>query len=146
MLGLIDSHSPRSQKLKSGIHSMVKFGERMHAEWDIEAFRHQDLRVQVTAKAKKNVRNRQRLTKTRLISHKDVVQLRKERDLKNRKLNSKGKSASKGKKTAAPATPNESTDSETWEDEDEDMESIMDHLERGKADEMEDVIVVAGRK
>ncbi|KAL0632289.1 hypothetical protein Q9L58_008809, partial [Maublancomyces gigas] len=146
MLGLIESDSPRSKRLKSGIHSMVKFGERVHAEWDIEAFRHQDLRVQVAAKAKKNVRNRQRLTKTCLISYKDVVQLRMEREAKNQKSKGKGKAVFKGKMIAPPASGDDSSDSEVWEDEDEDIESILGQFGEGRADEMEDVIVVGGRK
>lgn len=72
MFGLLESNSPRSKQLKHGIHCLVEFGERVHAELDIETFRHQVLPVQVAENAK-NVRNRQRLTKTRLISYQDVV-------------------------------------------------------------------------
>lgn len=73
MLPLLKSDSPRSKQLKHCIHSLGKFGEMVHAELDIETFRHQDLRVQVAEKAKKNVRNHQRFTKARPISYKDVV-------------------------------------------------------------------------
>lgn len=146
MLGLIESDSPRSKQLRNGIYSLVKVGERVHAELDIEASRHQDLRVQVAAKPTKNVRNRQSLTKTRLIRNKDVVQLRKEWEARNQKSGPKGNGVFKGKNIATPTPIEDKSDSEAWEDEDEDMESVLDNCGRSTVDQMEDVMIVGGRK
>jgi hypothetical protein len=46
-LRLIHSNTPRSQRMKGSIEKISEFGERVHAELDIEVFRHKLLRPQV---------------------------------------------------------------------------------------------------
>lgn len=108
--------------------------------------RHQALQLQVTEKATNNVRNSQRLTKTCLISYKNVVQLKKEREAKNQKSKPNKKAVLKRKRSLPPAPPDQSSDSEVWEDEDDDIASILGNSEGSRDNYMQDVMVVAGKK
>jgi hypothetical protein len=92
-LGLIDSNSPHSQHSKRSIQKMSKFGERVHAELDIEVSSHKLLRSQVLDKPWKAAQDRHKLTRARLIDNTDIVHLRKGKEAK--KLKSQGIKKSK---------------------------------------------------
>lgn len=113
---------------------------------DIETFRHNDLRVQVAEKAKKNLRNHQTLIKTNFISYKAVVQLGKEKEAKNRKSKSKKEAVLKRERILPVAPPDPNSDWEVWEEEYTDIESISGTSEESRVDDMEDVIVVARKQ
>ena len=141
-LGLIDSNSPRSQRIKGSIAKISKFGERVHAELDIEVFRHKLLRSQVS----KAVQDRHMLTRAHLIYNTDIVRLRKEKEAKK----SKSKGSKKGKKAASPSPSMDSTEEEEWdedaEEEENDDEIVVSESESGGDSELEDVIVVRRRR
>ena len=61
-LGLIDSSSPRSKLVKGSIEKFTKFGEKVHAELDIEVFRHRLLRSRVIGEPGKAVQDCQMIT------------------------------------------------------------------------------------
>jgi hypothetical protein len=92
-LGHIDSNSPRSQHIKRSIEKISKFGERVHAELDIEVFRHKLPRSQVLDKPRNAVQDRHMLTRACLIDNTDIVCLSKEKEAKK----SKSKGSKKGK-------------------------------------------------
>lgn len=71
-------------------------------------------------KTKQNMRNRQGLTKTCLISQKI-----KEEKSQKQEISGSGKVLSKWKKIASPASADDDSHLEVWEDKDEDMESIV---------------------
>jgi hypothetical protein len=145
-LGLIDSNSPRSQRIKGSIAKISKFGERVHAELDIEVFRHKLLRSQVLDKPRKAVQDPHMLTRARLIDNTDIVRLRKEKEAKK----SKSKGSKKGKKAASPSPSMDSTEEEEWdedaEEEENDDEIVVSESESGGDSELEDVIVVRRRR
>jgi len=145
-LGLIDSNSPRSQRIKGSIAKISKFGERVHAELDIEVFRHKLLRSRVLDKPRKAVQDRHMLTRARLIDNTDIVRLRKEKEAKK----SKSKGSKKGKKAASPSPSMDSTEEEEWdedaEEEENDDEIVVSESESGGDSELEDVIVVRRRR
>ena len=145
-LGLIDSNSPRSQRIKGSIAKISKFGERVHAELDIEVFRHKLLRSQVLDKPRKAVQDRHMLTRARLIDNTDIVRLRKEKEAKK----SKSKGSKKGKKAASPSPSMDSTEEEEWDEDAEEKENddeiVVSESESGGDSELEDVIVVRRRR
>jgi hypothetical protein len=96
-LALIVPNPLRSQRLKASVEKVVKFRDKAQAELDIEAFRYRELHSQVTEKPKKNVKDYQRPTKAYVISNKDMVGLRKQREAKERRKQERGKQAKKGK-------------------------------------------------
>ena len=120
-LGLIDSNSPRSQRLKGSIEKITKFGEKVHAELDIEVFRHQLLRSQVLEKPRKAVQDRRMITRARLIDNTDIVRLRAEREAKKVTKMAPSKDGKKGKKAASPGSGFGSTGMEGEEEGEEDV-------------------------
>ena len=52
----------RPQLLKGSVEKITKFGEKVHAKLDIEVFRHQLPRPQVSDKPRKAAQDRQMIT------------------------------------------------------------------------------------
>jgi hypothetical protein len=98
-LGLIDSNSPRSKHFKTAFAKITKFGEKVHAELDIESFRHKQLRSQVLDKSRKVSKDQRVLSKARMISSKNLVCLRAEREAKEKANLDKPKKGRKAKKS-----------------------------------------------
>jgi hypothetical protein len=107
-LGLIDSNSPHFQHIKGSIEKISKFGVRVHAELDIEVFRHKLLYSHVLDNPRKVVQNRHMLTRACLIDNTDIVCLRYEKEAKK----SKSKGSKKGKIAASPSPSMDSTEEE----------------------------------
>lgn len=123
-IGLIPSISPRSLRIKRGIEKLVKFGERVDAELDVETYRHQQLRSQIAGKPKKALKDRRVLTRTRVISYKDVVRLREEKEAKDKAREERSRKRTKGKKVVQRAPSPASTEMADWEDVEDEQEDL----------------------
>jgi hypothetical protein len=128
-LGPTDSNSPSFQYIQSSSEKISKFSERVHAELDIEVFKHKLFCSEVMDKPRKLVQDHCMHTNGYLSDNKDIVHLRNKKQAKKSKL----KGRKKGKTATSPLPSMDSTVQEEWdqdvEEEDNDDEIIISESE-----------------
>lgn len=126
------------------ISKLVKFGERVDAELDIESFRHMQLRSMVQEKSKATVKDRRVLSKARVISSSDIVRLRAEKESKNKVRKVQRKTCRKGKKAKFSKATTAGSETSDSHEQLEDVDILMEDAGDQDEDEWEDVVVVGG--
>lgn len=116
----------------------------MKANLEVEEFRHQQLRKSTHGKRPKALGDRWVLTKARVITNKDVVRLREEQVIQNRKRAKKVVTPKRVKFQARKVPSNDDSDTAGHCNDRGTSESELAESDSESEKELEDVIIVTG--